>query len=89
MQALTFTSQRVPVKPVPLQLQENAVAAAPSVHVPRAQGRALQAFASFPQLEPSKPVPVQSQLMPSTPSIQRPPLRHDVAEQSLTLLSQP
>jgi hypothetical protein len=88
IQAFTFTSQRAPVKPVPAQLHENAPAAAPSAHVPRAQGRALQAFASFPQFGPSKPVPAQSQLVPLTPSMQRPPLRHDAAEQSLTLLSQ-
>jgi len=88
VQASIFCSQRVPVNPVFVQLQENAPMAGRSVHVPRAQGRALHALASLPQLGPSKPVPVQSQLVPMTPSMQRPPFRQLDGEQSLMLLSQ-
>jgi hypothetical protein len=88
VQALTFTSQRVPVNPVRLQLQINAPGVGPSVQVLRAQGRPLQALASLPQLGPSKPVPVQSQVVPLTPSMQRPPFKQDEVEQSFTIFSQ-
>jgi hypothetical protein len=76
------------VNPVLSQLQEYAPGAAPSVQVPLAQGRALQALASLPQLGPSNPVLVQSHVTLSTPSMQRPPLRHEDEEQSFTLFSQ-